>query len=148
MKDFKYSLEYGNSTRYIDHFMKIQDKIKSDLKNSPFIKCLWENKNQDCRKIFKYFVTEDGICYTFNSFHPSDIYRKESVLKEFTFGEEASRQWKLDIGYEEYNLETEVYPRRAIGSGVNSGLNTYLIDFINQNDALCRFNLDGFKVCF
>lgn len=43
--------------------------------------CEWKRKNFICRDKFKTILTEDGICYTFNSLDLTDIYREERYTK-------------------------------------------------------------------
>lgn len=38
--------------------------------------CKWR-KNKNCSNLFKPILTEDGICFTFNSLNSHDIYTDE-----------------------------------------------------------------------
>lgn len=53
-----------------DMSVKLNDSMQS---------CKWR-KMSDCPKLFKTILTEDGICFTFNSLNSQDIYTDEYVL--------------------------------------------------------------------
>lgn len=43
--------------------------------NETLVDCKFQNKQELCRDYFQQVITEEGLCYTFNSLDPSDIYR-------------------------------------------------------------------------
>jgi hypothetical protein len=45
------------------------DNITSD--------CSWLNTKVDCSDLFREIITEEGICYNFNSFPSEKLLRKE-----------------------------------------------------------------------
>lgn len=46
--------------------------------NETLVSCTFQNKEELCRDYFQQIITEEGLCYTFNSLESTDIYR-ESV---------------------------------------------------------------------
>lgn len=42
-----------------------------------YLDCKWRNSPIKCNEIFHKFVTEDGVCYSFNSLSPAEIFRAE-----------------------------------------------------------------------
>lgn len=42
-----------------------------------FLRCKWRNSLQNCANLFSKFITDDGMCYSFNSLSVEEIYRQE-----------------------------------------------------------------------
>lgn len=51
-----------------DMSLKLNDSIED---------CKWRNKNKKCSELFRPILTEDGICFTFNSLNSQDIYTEK-----------------------------------------------------------------------
>ena len=45
--------------------------------NETYFDCKWRNSLVPCGNIFRRFVTEEGLCYSFNSLSPEEIYRRD-----------------------------------------------------------------------
>lgn len=53
----------------------IQDK--GHTFNYTMMACRWRNDVGRCEKFFKTILTEEGVCFTFNSLNSHDIYTEE-----------------------------------------------------------------------
>lgn len=51
-----------------DMSLKLNDSLED---------CKWRNKIKKCSELFRRIVTEDGICFTFNSLNSQDIYTEK-----------------------------------------------------------------------
>lgn len=151
---------FGNASEYVKILFELGPGF-----DSTFMHCFWRNNEKVCNETFKYFLTEEGICYTFNSPDQSNIYRNErfvgqnylqffssissqSLLDELVFDStyRENVQWSLENGYIDSDYKSTLYPYRAMGSGAKAGLNLYLLDMEINNDMLCRNGQQGFKV--
>jgi acid-sensing ion channel, other len=102
----------------------------------------------DCDELFEETVTEEGICYTFNSLKMSEIYREESITDDFNFlnhNHSSDGHWSMEGGYSAI-APLDVYPRRALGSGDLSGLYTVLQMYEEDFDYKCGGAVQGFKM--
>lgn len=45
--------------------------------NETFKTCKWRNVADDCDKLFYKYLTDDGICYSFNSLSAAEVYNEE-----------------------------------------------------------------------
>uniref|UniRef100_T1H5I3 Uncharacterized protein n=1 Tax=Megaselia scalaris TaxID=36166 RepID=T1H5I3_MEGSC len=107
-----------------------------------------ENTMATCDTSFYNFLTEEGICYTFNSPDQTNIYREEAHLPEFIFNTEniTESTWTLEDGYTERDLETEPFPARVMGAGARAGIFLVLKGQKIDYDLLCRGPVQGFKI--
>lgn len=42
-----------------------------------FEKCRWRNKDQKCEELFHKYITDDGVCYSFNALSSKEIFKTE-----------------------------------------------------------------------
>lgn len=94
---------------------------------------------------FDIFITEEGICRSFNMIGLKDVFTDENVLYEDHKISSSFRahNWTLQDGYSTNNIE--VYPRRAIASGRRGSLE-FDINVSKKNiDYLCSDGNEGFK---
>lgn len=63
----------GNMTddTLIDNMNEFSFGIKDTL-----VKCSFAGKNFECKHLFRSFMTDDGMCFTFNSLDMDDILRR------------------------------------------------------------------------
>ncbi|KAK9883368.1 hypothetical protein WA026_001541 [Henosepilachna vigintioctopunctata] len=109
--------------------------------------CKWMNKHMNCTDLFKPIMTDEGICYSFNSFDVKDIYT-EKVPKNPFDEDKKVNTWDVDDGYpKEVNNSVMEYPRRAKLAGA---LNSLTAVFFTKKDDIvynCRdFVYQGLKV--
>ncbi|XP_017063341.1 pickpocket protein 28 [Drosophila eugracilis] len=136
----------GNKTR---RGMEIIDDLTevSPHFDDTYLNCKWRNTPVKCSEIFHKFVTEDGVCYSFNSLSPAEIFRAEGIIPDFIFREEnrLSMDWNVEDGYSA-SADTSPYPNRVLGPGARAGLYLFMggaeIDF----DDMCRGPVQGFKI--
>ncbi|KAJ6625441.1 Pickpocket protein 28 [Pseudolycoriella hygida] len=101
-----------------------------------------------CRDYFQQVITEEGLCYTFNSLESTEIYR-ESVHRHELFDifyrtKKLIDNWSLDGGYS--SLNNKSYPLRVFGSGTRDGLTIELSLNRSEFDDTCRSHVQGFKI--
>ncbi|XP_030376071.1 pickpocket protein 28 [Scaptodrosophila lebanonensis] len=121
-----------------------------------FFYCRWLSRFNECDKFFKKTLTEEGICYTFNGLHSTDIYREDT----YQFQRDAKNKvddldgkntsalyppWSLETGYAP-NSDVETYPARVLSAGARSGIFMALQTFKKEVDYACRGPVQGFKV--
>jgi len=71
-----HDIDYGFKTR---KGIEIIDELSllGPLFEETYLDCKWRNVPVKCNEIFHKFVTEDGVCYSFNSLNPAEIFRAE-----------------------------------------------------------------------
>lgn len=71
-----HDIDFGNKTR---KGIEIIDALSEviPLFDETYLDCKWRNAPIKCNEIFHKFVTEDGVCYSFNSLSPAEIFRAE-----------------------------------------------------------------------
>lgn len=64
---------YGNASEFVASLREVEPVF-----NETYLTCKWRNNLATCESFFHDFLTEEGICYTFNSPDQTDIYREEA----------------------------------------------------------------------
>ncbi|KAL5289998.1 hypothetical protein ACFFRR_009784 [Megaselia abdita] len=139
----EFGTSLGNASEFVDAFRSLEPDF-----NETYFICKWRNAMVDCDTNFYSFLTEEGICYTFNSPDQTNIYRQEAHLPEFVFNTEniAESTWNLEDGYSERDLENEPFPARVMGAGARAGIFLVLKGQKIDYDLLCRGPVQGFKI--
>jgi acid-sensing ion channel, other len=104
--------------------------------------CTYIGETNDCQD-FEEVLTDEGVCYTYNG-----LYRYNGTAENFI---SSTDHWTLDEGYVTTSLKKDrkhVYPRRALGSGMEFGIHVMLVQLIRDMDEFCRGPYQGFKVVF
>ncbi|XP_047992149.1 pickpocket protein 28-like isoform X1 [Leguminivora glycinivorella] len=115
-----------------------------------FFGCKWENINRDyCSDLFSPILTEEGICYTFNTLGAEEMLRLENLHHDYEYLQEGNPNhtttWSLENGYPE-DTPIVTYPHRGSGYGAKAGL-TFIIKASEVDlDYLCRGPVQGFKI--
>ncbi|XP_073811879.1 pickpocket protein 28-like [Musca autumnalis] len=107
--------------------------------------CKWFGESQKCEKLFTKVYTDGGICYTFNSLKPSDLYRSDVVINS-QVNDSTPLQWSLEEGYSAKNVNLTTYPERVLSSGSDAGFQIYIQCFPQETDYTCNGAVQGFKV--
>lgn len=102
-----------------------------------FLVCKWRNKLINCFDIFKELVTEEGVCYTFNSLDVSQILKGR-------VGRGSQGSFDIEEGYS--SEDSDLYPHRALNTGIKSGLVIAVHQKHEDVDYLCRGPVQGVKV--
>ncbi|XP_067647186.1 pickpocket protein 28 [Eurosta solidaginis] len=115
--------------------------------NDTYLNCRWRNSLEKCQKMFQKFITEEGVCYSFNSLSAAEIFRPEGMNKEMIFqtDKRTLSDWNVEDGYGS-NTGPETYPERVLGPGARAGLYIVLNGFEQDFDNLCRGPVQGFKI--
>ncbi|XP_037875388.1 pickpocket protein 28 isoform X1 [Bombyx mori] len=113
-----------------------------------FLGCKWKDITKpNCSDLFSPIITEEGLCYTFNTLGNDELFRTENLHSDYRYLEHENLvgSWSLDGGYEP-NTPIETYPHRGSGYGAKSGL-TMLLKAANLDlDYLCKGPVQGFKI--
>lgn len=98
----------------------------------------------DCKHLFQKVITDEGVCYTFNMLDQDELYT-DMMDKALKFPEiNETSDWFLDKEYD--SVKVKVYPRRVIGSGLQSGLTAEMkMKKTNLNPG-CKRGLQGFRL--
>ncbi|XP_030040427.2 pickpocket protein 28 [Manduca sexta] len=123
-------------------------KMVSPTLTDVFFECTWKDTPVDnCSMLFSPVVTEEGICYTFNTLRAEELFRTENLHKDYPYLEHDKKagSWNLDEGYAP-NTPIETYPNRGSGYGAKSGLTFVLKANTIDLDYLCRGPVQGFKI--
>uniref|UniRef100_A0A1A9WD09 Pickpocket protein 28 n=1 Tax=Glossina brevipalpis TaxID=37001 RepID=A0A1A9WD09_9MUSC len=115
--------------------------------NETFLRCKWRNSLQNCANLFHKFITDDGICYSFNSLSVEEIYRQEGLIPDLMlhFENRTRTDWNVEDGYS-FSTQTSTYPKRVLGPGTKAGLDLLLNGYEKDFDNLCRGPVQGFKI--
>lgn len=113
-----------------------------------FFGCKWKDiPSENCSDLFSPILTEEGLCYTFNTLGPDEMFRLNNLHKNYPYLEHDKRaeSWSLEEGYMA-GTPIETYPHRGAGYGVKSGLTFLLKAKKIDLDYLCRGPVQGFKI--
>ncbi|KAI5638298.1 amiloride-sensitive sodium channel domain-containing protein [Phthorimaea operculella] len=133
--------QFSSGSDILNNLMKVSPNI-TDI----FKPCAYRGKfNITCDTYFSPILTEEGICFTFNSLSAIDMFRIENLHKEYLHPEHdvtSLSEWTVDDGFTKDDT-LNIYPRRALGAESFS-----IIFHIDKEDLdyLCLGPLQGFKV--
>ncbi|XP_055846905.1 pickpocket protein 28-like [Episyrphus balteatus] len=112
--------------------------------------CNWRNKFNYCNILWNNVVTDEGICFSFNSlkseYYRTELYnaRKEDFIG-FEFDNVDDLDWNLENGYKK-DSKSWVFPNRVLGPGDKESLVVSFLDKKVNKQPLCRNSVGGFKV--
>ncbi|XP_055382467.1 pickpocket protein 28-like [Condylostylus longicornis] len=166
-ENFGYGPEHANASSILEALESSKPKF-----NETYFVCKWRNR-LGCSDMFFKVLTEEGICYSFNTLDAEDIYRTEETdhdlflqyeqqvdnyaigLKEEGIDVPSELQnitkrnlstiWNLEDGYGP-NAGSEAFPERVLGAGARAGLFLVLNGFKQDYDQICRGPVQGFKI--
>ncbi|KAG4078929.1 hypothetical protein HA402_010881 [Bradysia odoriphaga] len=107
-----------------------------------------------CDSIFEEIITADGLCFTFNSLYPNEMFMddvSEKFMSSYNYNTSDHMHWTLEDGYTngfEDNRATGIYlyPYRVINAGSKAGLDIVMAMKMQDLDYSCRGPVQGFKV--
>ncbi|XP_055840678.1 pickpocket protein 28-like [Episyrphus balteatus] len=131
------------------------DLIKAMSKVAPIIfdnfeDCKWRNKFYYCRILWNDVVTDEGICFSFNSlkseYYRTELYKARKIdLMGFDLDNVVDVDWNLENGYKK-DSKSWVFPNRVMGAGDRESLIVSFLDKKVDQQPLCRNSVGGFKV--
>lgn len=69
-------LGYGEKTSVGQDLIKALTNAMPKF-NDTFLYCDFQNNDTDCHNLFSEVITAEGMCYSFNSLSPSEVFRAE-----------------------------------------------------------------------
>lgn len=94
---------------------------------------------------FKDYVTEEGLCYTFNALDGRELYREELIHDSFPYyRSDDTSFWSLENGYN--SIEPSTYPYRLFPESNWASLSTLFKVSQRNLDQLCRGPSPGLKI--
>ncbi|KAJ8715043.1 hypothetical protein PYW08_005024 [Mythimna loreyi] len=113
-----------------------------------FFGCKWKDiPSENCSELFSPILTEEGLCYTFNTLGPDEMFRLDNLHQDYPYLEhdKKAQSWNLEEGYAP-GSPIETYPHRGAGFGIKTGL-TFLLKAKHIDlDYLCRGPVQGFRI--
>nr|XP_034834374.1 pickpocket protein 28-like [Maniola hyperantus] len=110
--------------------------------------CRWKGKLTSCNSMFTPILTEEGMCFTFNTIGPEDLFRYENLNADYEYMENLNRTknqgWTLEYGYLP-DAPRKTYPIRGSGAGPKAGMELMLTE-MKALDVNCKRWLSGFKI--
>ncbi|XP_045775145.1 pickpocket protein 28-like [Maniola jurtina] len=132
----------GNET--VSNIRKASPELSSVI-----LRCNWKGKGRWCQKMFTPILTEEGVCYTFNTIGPEDLFQTDNLNTDYKYMYSLSRTrlngWTPKEGYARDAPET-TYPERSIGAGAKAGLKLFLGEDVEGLDTACMGMVSGFKI--
>lgn len=106
------------------------------------VNCWWRSSDIPCKSIMTETLREDGICYTFNSLAPEEIYRKDRISPDFlNFSNVAPpSKWAREDGYHPA-AGLNAYPRRPLSNGMITGVVIAMVVNHVDHNPLCTVKL-------
>ncbi|GLV34808.1 pickpocket 26 [Carabus blaptoides fortunei] len=107
----------------------------------------WQDKNiLFGTEYFAPQLTEDGLCFTFNSLIGKDMYTEQLADSMIFEGHgKVNEGWTIEDGYQD-DMDMTTYPERTAREGLLSGLSIVLASFANQKDYACGEPTSGYKL--
>ncbi|XP_039756677.1 pickpocket protein 28-like [Pararge aegeria] len=111
--------------------------------------CTWKGKQRTCNSLFTPILTEEGMCFTFNTIGPEDLFQLENMHTDYEYMKKLNRTrnqgWTMENGYP-FDAPRKTYPVRGSGAGVKAGLGLKLTEMEKGLDLTCKRRLSGFKI--
>ncbi|XP_055843606.1 pickpocket protein 28-like [Episyrphus balteatus] len=137
------------------------DLIKAMLTVAPTLDetlsgCSWkkynERVNESCQALFDTILTNEGICFTFNSlkskyYSPELLKVRKADFIGTRFENDEEIKWDLENGYDPKANE-DAFPYRVLDAGDMQSLFLTLADRIEDKQEICRKYFQGFKILF
>lgn len=136
-------------------YIRILNEISAELGDQAYM-CNWHNGTEECEDLFTKTYTEDGICYTFNGFNGTDLYREYTVQYQQSLEQSLNvsstgrinrtLSWSLENGYPE-NEPLTTYPVRVTSASTRgASLQVLLMIEKASIDYGCSGSTAGYKI--
>lgn len=144
--------DYDNVSQLIEQVDTNDDDIISTLDeianpmDDLFYKCRFGARQfSDCENYFAKVVTDEGVCWVFNMLDQSDLFKNGSMDPSISLPYHGNAsEWFLDKDY--VSRQLNAYPRRIIGSGLQSGLSVELRIKTSDINHGCKRGIKGFRL--
>ncbi|XP_039756675.1 pickpocket protein 28-like [Pararge aegeria] len=136
-------------------FSKANETVSNIRKVSPKLSnviqlCKWNGKLRSCSNMFTTIFTETGLCYTFNTIGPVDMFRIDKLNSDYEYMPNLTRtrikNWTPQNSYLLNAPMDHTYPERGSGAGAKAGLKLILSEDIKGMDPDCKGMISGFKI--
>lgn len=109
--------------------------------------CKWRNAPDTCQELFSPILTEEGMCFTFNTLNAQEMFREENIHTEYNYLDhnKTADFWNLQTGYSPDSGDSP-FPVRVLSSGARAGLFVLLPLYKYDLDYICRGPVQGFKI--
>ncbi|XP_073819625.1 pickpocket protein 28-like [Musca autumnalis] len=120
------------------------------------VACKWFGISDICRDLLTNTYTDDGLCYTFNGFNGTDLYREntvqykllglENIIDQSTLQRiNRSLNWSMEHGYPN-DAPLKTYPARVISANTRTSFEATLRIPGGHSDHSCSGGTDGYKI--
>ncbi|XP_059047783.1 pickpocket protein 28-like [Achroia grisella] len=140
MSDFEIGRKTSNAS-VTRSFLEVSPTIEDYM-----FMCSWRgNSSVPCSDLFSTVLTDEGVCFNFNSLATTEVLNMDNVQKEYNYStsETPSHGWNLTEGY---SRDPDPYPRRGMDSRHVPELDVILRVPDNDDDRLCNIVNKGFKI--
>ncbi|XP_061393669.1 pickpocket protein 28-like [Musca vetustissima] len=118
--------------------------------------CKWFGLEDECSDLLTKTYTDNGLCYTFNGFNGTDLYRENTVQYQLMGLEnhvnKSAKQrinrtlnWSLEEGYPK-NAPLKTYPARVVSASTRAAFEAGLRVLTDNIDYSCSLGTEGFKI--
>lgn len=118
------------------------------------VTCSFRTYNGLCESLFEEVVTTDGLCFTFNSLYPKQMFMDNvhhKFMSAYNYNFSDHVHWTLEDGYTNGYEDNRaagrfLFPYRVINAGSKAGLEVVMALKMQDLDYSCRGPVQGFKV--
>ncbi|XP_052861434.1 pickpocket protein 28-like [Anopheles cruzii] len=125
-----------------------------------FRACMWSFNFRPCQSLWARKVTENGICYSFNTLSGEELYTDDQMFREEQFNTDLANNymlktthasliqstgWTMEDGYTT-NEDLLAYPRRTASGGFKGGILALLETDAKDREYICSGAQQGYKV--
>uniref|UniRef100_A0A182P5E3 Pickpocket n=1 Tax=Anopheles epiroticus TaxID=199890 RepID=A0A182P5E3_9DIPT len=138
----------------------VQHLVNMSLRQSDvFASCLWSFNFRPCAALWARKVTENGICYSFNTLSSEELYTEDQAFREREVNPSVrkgglrsmhasmmrSTGWTMENGY---TLKEDLlaYPRRTASGGYKGGTVVLMKMHQLHQEYICSGAVQGYKV--
>lgn len=140
------SFMVGNVTSDGRTIVDTLEELKVEM-NSSIFQCKWRNDFKNCSDILVPILTEEGMCFTFNTLSTKELFRAENMHREYSYMQHnvTGEHWDFEDGYSD-EASTTPYPLRVLSAGARAGLTVLMPLYKQDLDYICRGPVQGFKI--